>query len=85
MECASKIESKYTNVPAFVQQHGCTQAYAASFSIHLRSFTRQCKGFYSGKAKNAILFFFPSRGKRFETAITDVFSRDAVFICDRDW
>ena len=49
-----------TNVPAFVQQHGCTRAYAASFSIHLRSFTRQCKVFYSGKAKNAILFFFPS-------------------------
>ena len=42
-----------TNVP-------CWYIYAASFSIHLRSFTRQCKVFYSGKAKNAILFFFPS-------------------------
>ena len=29
-----------TNVTAFIQQHGCTRAYAASFSIHLRSFAR---------------------------------------------
>ena len=40
-----------TNVTAFIQQQGCTRAYAASFSIHLRSFARQCKNFYSGKAE----------------------------------
>ena len=35
-------------VTAF-QQHGCTQAYAASFSMHLCSCTRQCKVFHSEK------------------------------------
>ena len=37
-----------TNVTA-LQQHGCTRAYAASFSIHLCSCTSQCKVFHSEK------------------------------------
>ena len=77
-----------TNIPAFVQQHGCTRAYAASFSIHLPSVTRQCKVFYSGKAesnKKRYTILLSLLDKTFETAITDVFSRDAMFICDRDW
>ena len=40
-----------TNVTA-LQQHGCTRAYAASFSIHLCSCTSQCKVFHSEKKKN---------------------------------
>ena len=39
-----------TNVTA-LQQHGCTRAYAASFSIHLCSCTSQCKVFHSEKKK----------------------------------
>ena len=36
---------------AFIQQHWCTRAYAASFSIHLCSCTRQCKVLHSEKAE----------------------------------
>ena len=32
-------------VTAFIQQHWCTRAYAASFSLHLCSCSRQCKVF----------------------------------------
>ena len=38
-------------VTAFIQQHWCTRAYAASFSIHLCSYTRQCKVLHSEKAE----------------------------------
>ena len=45
-------------VTAFIQQHWCTRAYAASFSIHLCSCTRQCILKKQRPTKNTISFFF---------------------------